>query len=46
MSTDPPQVVNAGIFAGYKNVVLMNSQFAEVLHCSIFSLDLVNTENS
>ena len=44
MSTDPPQVVNIGIFAGYQNVVLINSQFIEVLH--FFHLDLVNNENS
>ncbi len=36
MSTDPPQVVNTGIFAGYQNVVVIDGQFVEVLHFSIF----------
>ncbi|KAF8337247.1 P-loop containing nucleoside triphosphate hydrolase protein [Amanita rubescens] len=30
MSTDPPQVVNTGTFAGYQNVVIMDSQFMEI----------------
>lgn len=32
--SDPPQVVNTitGIFAGYQNVIVMDSQFIEVLH--------------
>ncbi|KAF8343235.1 hypothetical protein F5887DRAFT_1104114, partial [Amanita rubescens] len=30
MSTDPPQVANTGIFAGYENVVVMDSQFIEI----------------
>ena len=46
MSADPPQAVNTGIFAGYQNVVVMDSQFAEVLYFIIFHLDLVNNEDS
>ena len=46
MSADPPQAVNASIFAGYQNVVVMDSQFAEVLYFIIFHLDLVNNEDS
>ncbi len=35
MSADPPQVLNTGIFAGYQNAVVIDSQFIEVLHFSI-----------
>ena len=31
MSADPPQVVNTGIFAGYQNVLVIDSAFMEVL---------------
>ncbi|KAF8343717.1 hypothetical protein F5887DRAFT_1283371 [Amanita rubescens] len=30
MSVDPPQVVNSSIFAGYQNVVVMDSRFTEI----------------
>ena len=46
MSTDPPQVVNTGIFARYQNVVVKDCQFIEVLCFTIFHLDLVNNEDS
>jgi hypothetical protein len=46
MSSDPPPVVNAGIFPRYQNIVVKDSQFIEVLHFSISSLDLVNNEGS
>lgn len=46
MSADPPQVVNTGIFARYQNVAVIDSQFLEVLHFSIFHLDLIINKGS
>ena len=46
MSIDPPQVMNTGIFAGDKNVVVMGSQFIEVLYFNFFHLNLANNEDS
>ena len=45
MSADPPQAVNTGVFAGYQNVFVMDSQFIEVLHFGLFHLDPVNNED-
>ncbi len=42
MLTDPPQVVNTSIFAGAKNVSLIDSQFIEVLGSSLFHWDPIN----